>query len=107
MAIAAFEQILLWQPQRIARSLRLCNDHIAKEAAAWGLQAAPSALRAGHFLGLRWPGSLPPGLTDELAAAQVHVSIRGSAIRVTPHLYNNERDVARLLQVLQDMALKV
>ena len=107
MAIAAFEQILQWQPQRIARSLRLCNDHIAKEAAAWGLQAAPSALRAGHFLGLRWPGSLPPGLTDELAAAQVHVSIRGSAIRVTPHLYNNERDVARLLQVLQDMALKV
>ena len=86
----------------------LCaNQVIANEAAAWGLQAAPSALRAGHFLGLRWPGGLPSGLTDELAAAQVHVSIRGSAIRVTPHLYNNDRDVARLLQVLQDMAPKV
>lgn len=107
MAIAALEQILQWQPQRIAHTLRLCNDHIAHEAAAWGLQAAPSALRAGHFLGLRWPGGLPSGLTDELAAAQVHVSIRGSAIRVTPHLYNNDRDVARLLQVLQDMAPKV
>ncbi|MSQ66487.1 MAG: aminotransferase class V-fold PLP-dependent enzyme [Limnohabitans sp.] len=104
MAIAALEQILQWQPQRIARTLRLCNDQIANEAAAWGMHAAPADLRAGHFLGLRWPGSLPASLTDKLAAAQVHVSIRGSAIRVTPHLYNNENDVARLLNVLQDTA---
>ena len=32
--------------------------------------------------------------------AQVHVSIRGPAIRITPHLYNHEGDVARLLGVL-------
>ena len=44
---------------------------------------------------------MPPSLLAQLAAAQVHVSIRGSAIRITPHLYNHEGDVARLLEVLE------
>ena len=73
---------------------------IAVQVAPWGLEAAPTHLRAGHFLGLRWPGTLPPSLPEQLAAAQVHASIRGPAIRITPHLYNHAGDVARLLEVL-------
>jgi selenocysteine lyase/cysteine desulfurase len=39
-------------------------------------------------------------LPERLAAAKVHVSVRGDAMRVTPHLYNNEADVERLFKVL-------
>lgn len=101
MAIAALEQIAAWQVPRIARTLGQCTGAIAAQVASWGLAAAPTHLRAGHFLGLRWPGTLPNDLPDKLAAAQVHVSIRGAAIRITPHVYNNPADVARLLEVLQ------
>jgi len=100
MAMAALEQIADWQVTRIAQTLGSLTGSIAAQVAPWGLEAAPAHLRAGHFLGLRWPGVLPPSLLKQLAAAQVHVSIRGAAIRITPHLYNHEGDVARLLEVL-------
>ena len=100
MAMAALEQITTWQVQRIAQTLGRLTASIAVQVAPWGLEAAPAHLRAGHFLGLRWPGPIPTGLPEQLAAAQVHVSIRGPAIRITPHLYNHEGDVTRLLEVL-------
>ena len=101
MAMAALEQIAAWQVARIAQTLSGLTGSIAAQVAPWGFEAAPAHLRAGHFLGLRWPGARPPSLLAQLAAAQVHVSIRGSAIRITPHLYNHEGDVARLLEVLE------
>ena len=101
MAMAALEQIAAWQVARIAQTLSGLTGSIAAQVAPWGFEAAPAHLRAGHFLGLRWPGAMPPSLLAQLAAAQVHVSIRGSAVRITPHLYNHEGDVARLLEVLE------
>jgi len=78
------------------------NADIAARAARLGLGSAPAALRAGHFLGLRFPGGdLPAGLLDSLAAERVHVSVRGASMRVTPHLYNTEEDVDRLFAALE------
>jgi cysteine desulfurase/selenocysteine lyase len=37
---------------------------------------------------------------ERLRAAQVFVSLREGALRISPHLYNSERDVDRLLTVL-------
>jgi selenocysteine lyase/cysteine desulfurase len=37
---------------------------------------------------------------ERLRAAQVHVSLREGALRISPHLYNSERDIDRLLAVL-------
>jgi selenocysteine lyase/cysteine desulfurase len=36
-----------------------------------------------------------------LAQNKVYVSVRGSAIRVSPHVYNTEADLMRLADVLQ------
>ena len=58
--------------------------------------------RAGHLLGLRLPGGAPEDLAARLAAARVYVSVRGDAVRVAPHVYNDEADVDRLLEVLAD-----
>jgi selenocysteine lyase/cysteine desulfurase len=55
------------------------------------------------MIGVRLPGGLPNGLAERLAAAQVHVSLRGDSIRVAPHLYNDERDVTRLVEVLRSV----
>ena len=39
-------------------------------------------------------------LFDKLRDAQVFVSLRENALRISPHLYNTERDIAKLIAVL-------
>lgn len=39
-------------------------------------------------------------VTARLAAARVHVSLRGASIRVSPHLYNTVDDMQALLIAL-------
>ncbi len=98
---AALRQILGWGVPRIQTTLRAMTDAIAAEAAGLGYAAAPGSLRAGHFLGLSHPDGLAPDLPNRLAAAGVHVSVRGARLRITPHLYNDAEDVARLLSALR------
>ena len=101
MAVAALEQLHDWGVENTQMSLRAMTEEIAARAGELGLIAGPPEERAGHFLGLRFPDGVPDGLLARLAAEQVHVSIRGDAMRVTPHLYNNEADMDKLIEVLK------
>jgi selenocysteine lyase/cysteine desulfurase len=94
------EQLLAWGVERIAATLAAKTAAIAERAAALGLQAAPAHLRAGHYLGLRFPQGAPQRLPERLAERQVYVSVRGDSLRVTPHVYNHEQDLDRLFEVL-------
>ncbi|MCA0979122.1 aminotransferase class V-fold PLP-dependent enzyme [Qipengyuania flava] len=86
----------------IADELGRRTDAIAREAAELGLTHAPIGTRAPHFLALGFPDGLPAGLTETLARRQVHVSVRGSSLRVTPHLYNSAADTDALLATLRE-----
>ena len=101
MAIAALEQILAWGVENIAETLSARTAAIAERARTIGLGSQHAELRAGHFLGLRFAGGVPPGLLDALARERVYVSVRGSSMRVTPHLYNTDADVDRLFTALE------
>ena len=102
MLNAALERILEWGVESIEATLAAGTREIAARAARLGLGSAPADLRAGHFLGLRFPGgALPAGLLAALAAERVHVSVRGASMRVTPHLYNTDEDVDRLFAALE------
>jgi selenocysteine lyase/cysteine desulfurase len=103
MAHAALRQILDWRVERIAQTLRARTTAIAERALALGMTAAAPQFRAGHFLGLRFPHGLPPGLPETLAARNIHVSVRGDSMRVTPHLYNTDEDVDRLFAALESL----
>jgi selenocysteine lyase/cysteine desulfurase len=74
----------------------------ARARAELGIESVPSTRRAGHYLGLRFPGGIPADLPGRLAAENVHVSVRGAAMRVTPHLWNTDADVERLFSVLRE-----
>ncbi len=100
-AIAALGQLAAWGVADIEATLRSATQHIALQAAALGLESPPPSQRAGHFLGLRFPGGVPSDLPARLASEKVFVSIRGDAVRVTPHLYVSDTDVDRLLGVLR------
>ena len=99
-ASAACAFLLEFGVDAIARTLAARTQAIADAADGLGLTSAPIGTRAPHFLALEFPGGVPEGLTERLAAAQVHVSLRGSSLRVTPHLYNTDADTDALIATL-------
>ena len=101
MAFAALKQIRDWQVPEIAATLSAVAAEIAQRATALGLNVAPSHLRAGHLLGIRFPEGVPTDLVERLSRNQIYVSVRGNSIRISPHLYNTEHDIERLFKTLQ------
>jgi selenocysteine lyase/cysteine desulfurase len=101
MTIAALDLLLEWTPHRIQQELARYTTDIESAARAMGLSVASTPDRAGHFLGIRFPGGLPDGTVERFANEKVFVSVRGDSIRVTPHLYNTETDKERFLAVLE------
>ena len=100
MAVTALEQLLEWGVGNTQATLSAMTNQIAERATPLGLQASDPSLRAGHFLGLGFPGAVPDGLPERLGAKNVFVSVRGQSMRVTPHLFNNDADIDRLISVL-------
>jgi selenocysteine lyase/cysteine desulfurase len=101
-AKASLEYLLGLGTARIYATLKQRNDAIAERARAeLGLDSVPAARRAGHYLGLRFGGAVPADLPARLAAQKVFVSVRGKAMRVTPHVYNTEADIERLFAALK------
>jgi selenocysteine lyase/cysteine desulfurase len=43
-----------------------------------------------------------PALYQKLRAAEISVSLRETALRIAPHIYNTPEDISRLLEVLAD-----
>ena len=99
-ASAAIDMLLDWGVDAIAATLAAKTQAIADAAQAIGLSASSLDIRASHFLALGFPGDVPTGLTDKLAAENVFVSLRGPSLRVTPHVYNDDADGAKLIAVL-------
>jgi selenocysteine lyase/cysteine desulfurase len=102
VADASLKLIADWTVPRILATLAHRTEAIAARARGeFGIDSVPSDRRAGHYLGLRFRGGVPADLPAELAAEHVHVSVRGAAMRVTPHLWTTDADVERLFAVLR------
>ena len=96
---AAIEQMLEWGVANIAETLGAITARIAALLEE-KVRVVPSEWRGPHFLSVQFRAGLPDAIGERLAAEHVHVSLRGDRMRITPHLYNNETDVERLLRSL-------
>lgn len=95
MAEAALDLLGGWGVAAVAGRLAWLTGRLAEAAAALGLPVPEAGMRAGHILGLRLPGGLPPHLVPALAEAGVHAADRQGVLRLGPHVYNDEEDIAR------------
>jgi selenocysteine lyase/cysteine desulfurase len=98
---AALHQTLGWGVAEIGTYAAHLNDLIARRGEALGLTVAPAALRAPHLLGMHLKDADPEAVAQTLEAAKVYVSVRGRSLRVSPHVYNTEIDVDRLIEALR------
>jgi len=101
MAVAALEQVLAWGVECIQGTLSLLTAQAAVGLGELGGRTEPADHRVDHMIGLRPAGGTSRALLDALEEARVYVSIRGDAIRVAPHLYNDASDISRLVDVLR------
>lgn len=100
MALAALRKIHEWTVSEISATLAPMVKRIADKAESLGLDVTASEYRAGHMLGIRFSQGVPSDLVEALEKARVYVSVRGSSIRVSPHLHNDEEDLERFFEVL-------
>jgi selenocysteine lyase/cysteine desulfurase len=97
MAIAALEQILEWQVPRIAATLAARTADITQHVSRLGLAvAAHDAQRGPHMLGIRLPDNVRAQAPAALADGNCFVAMRGSSLRISPHLHTTDQDVERL-----------
>lgn len=100
MAIEALRLIRSLGVASIAEEIGALTASVDRLAAERGMVARPSALRAPHMTGIALPAEHAGAVAQHMAAAGVHVSVRGRMLRVSPHIYNTERDVQRLFEAL-------
>jgi selenocysteine lyase/cysteine desulfurase len=103
-AVQSMKQLLEWGIAQVSETSGSMNRWLAQAASEIGFTAPAEPMRAPHYLCLRRNAAVPKELAAELAREKVFVSIRGSSIRVTPHLYNTMQDCERLIQCLRRMA---
>ncbi|HSM01641.1 MAG TPA: aminotransferase class V-fold PLP-dependent enzyme [Acidimicrobiia bacterium] len=103
MATAAIDLLHEWKPERVAATIEPLTGRIEQGTRSLGLEPIPAGHRLPHLIGVRFPMGEPPGLRGRLSDGKVFVSLRANAVRVAPHLYNDEEDVDRLLEVLESV----
>ena len=99
MAAAALRQLLDWEVPRIAATLGRLTGRIQDEVEAIGLRLTSSD-RVPHMLGIDLPDQALGAVAGALADAGVYAGVRGSSLRVSPHLWTTDQDVERLVSAL-------
>ncbi len=102
-AVRAMQQLLEWRIAEISATSGALNRQLAQEVTGLGFSCASEDLRAPHYLCLRREAGIPKELPEMLARQKVFVSVRGSSVRVTPHVYNSVEDIERLVACLRRM----
>ena len=103
MLEAGLSQVLDWGPAAIQAHCRdLISDAVPqlRDLGAW---IESEQYRAAHLFGIRLPGGLDMATVQTaLETHHVSVSVRGSAVRVAPHVYNDAADLRALVDTLRE-----
>jgi selenocysteine lyase/cysteine desulfurase len=101
MMIAALKQINQWKPKNIqdyCEKITVKSIQQLREAGFW---VEDENFRGHHLFGLRTPkGSDLGKIKRQLFKNKISVSVRGNAVRISPHVYNSENDLKKLVKAM-------
>lgn len=102
MLIQAIDDVLGRGVSRIQGYCAALVERVLPEICDLGYRVEDEVWRASHLFGMR----LPPDVSLErlhtaLNQQNVMVSVRGDAVRVSPNVYNDDRDMGALIQALR------
>ena len=102
VAVASLRLIIEWQPARIQAYCKGLTGNFFEEVEELGFTVEDAHWRSAHLFGLRMPQNLElVELQQALTVRGVLASLRGSALRVSPNVYNDAEDVSALLEGLR------
>ena len=101
MASIGMEMMAAWGAPAVVERLAMLTERIAAGVRGLDVQIPERRVRAPHVLSLGFKHGLPKQLLDALAAERVYVAPRLGRMRISPHVYNDEADVDRFVQVLR------
>jgi selenocysteine lyase/cysteine desulfurase len=105
MMVAALKLVLEWGADRIQAYCGSLTGPAIEEARELGFAVEDAAWRGNHLFGMRAPAGIDlAALNETLRQHGVSASLRGSALRVAPYVYNDEADMEALLGALREVA---
>jgi selenocysteine lyase/cysteine desulfurase len=103
IAIASMKLIESWTVDEVAGRLRHLNKLIWDQAAGAGAQVPNERLRPPHIAILDIGEAIGPKAKAYLKEQGIYVTTRGTKVRISPHVYNDEADIARLFEELSTL----
>lgn len=105
IAERSLELLIDWKPGRIQAYCRALTAGFLDDMREEGYTVEEADWRGSHLFGLRMPPHVDlAALRDALAERNVSASLRGTALRLSPNVYNDEEDVGVLAEVLREAA---
>jgi selenocysteine lyase/cysteine desulfurase len=101
MLITAISEVGNWGTERIQSYCHsICKESLV-QLQDQGFYLPPDDYRANHLFGIRPPeGYNWEPVKQALTEEKVYVSFRGSALRISPHVYNSKQDLNKLTDCL-------
>lgn len=104
MLNAALDMVLEWRPERVQDYCVKLLEPFEDAFREAGFELEHPDFRGAHLFGLRSRRGLDADIAAAaLRQARVFVSVRGRAIRVAPHVYNDASDLEALAVTLQGL----
>ena len=102
MLLEALNTVNQWQPEAIQD---YCEELVAQSLEAlqtFGCWVEDATSRGSHLFGVRLPANLNPiHLKQAFEKEQIYVSVRGDAVRISPHVYNEPHHMEKLVNCIQ------
>jgi selenocysteine lyase/cysteine desulfurase len=102
MAAIGMEMMAQWGADSVVERLSALTRRIVDGLNGTNaVQVLDERVRAPHVLSLGFPGGMPADLVQKLAGEQIYVAPRLGRMRISPHVYNDEADVDRLVAAMK------
>jgi selenocysteine lyase/cysteine desulfurase len=101
MASIGMEMMATWGNDAVVERLSMLTSKLADGLANLDVRLLDQKVRAPHVLCVTFPKGMAPDLPKKLAAEGVHVAPRLGRLRISPHVYNDEQDVDRFVEVFR------
>jgi selenocysteine lyase/cysteine desulfurase len=99
MAAIGMEMMAQWGRAAIVERLAMLTARLADGLRDNNVAIPDARVRAPHILSLGFPDGMPAGLVERRAAENVFAAPRLGRLRISPHVYNDEADIDRFVEV--------
>lgn len=101
----SLNQLLKWTPDAIQGYCKTLIEPIIAPLKNVGYQFSPESQVAFHLLGIRLPDNLTMDkVKEKITRSNISLSYRQDAVRLSPNVYNSEKELQLLKKTLVDIA---